>query len=182
MFFLDTNVVIGVMNRRAPHFVARIEAERARGTPLLLSTVALYELRYGASKSTAPTRNLARIDDFLAIVSSLVAFEAEDASEAGEIRAALEARGFAVRPLRPADLRTGEASPAGCGDRQPPRVRPRSRPRRRRLAVRLKPYPSIIATARVQPADARAILTGKQAIMKPCAGRLSRLCSFSMWQ
>ncbi len=43
-------------------------------------------------------------------------------------------------------------------------------------------HPSKIATALVQPAEARAILTGKQAIMKPCAGRLSRLCSFSMWQ
>ena len=41
---------------------------------------------------------------------------------------------------------------------------------------------SMIATARVQPADARSIFTGKQDTMKPVAGKSSRLCSFSMWQ
>ena len=43
-------------------------------------------------------------------------------------------------------------------------------------------YSSKIATARVQPAEARCTFTGKQATMKPSAGRASRLCSFSMWQ
>ena len=43
-------------------------------------------------------------------------------------------------------------------------------------------HDSTIATARVHPAEARAIFTGKHAIMKPCGGRLSRLCSFSIWQ
>ena len=42
--------------------------------------------------------------------------------------------------------------------------------------------PSMIATARVQPADARSILTGKHDTMKPVGGNCSRLCSFSMWQ
>ena len=43
-------------------------------------------------------------------------------------------------------------------------------------------HPSMMATARVQPADAALILTGKHAIMNPVAGIASRLCSFSMWQ
>jgi hypothetical protein len=43
-------------------------------------------------------------------------------------------------------------------------------------------YKSMIATARVQPADARSILTGKQDTVKPVDGKSSRLCSFSMWQ
>ena len=41
---------------------------------------------------------------------------------------------------------------------------------------------STIATARVQPAEARSIFTGKQATVKPVDGSASRLCSFSMWQ
>jgi len=41
---------------------------------------------------------------------------------------------------------------------------------------------SRIATARVQPAEAALIFTGKQAMRKPCAGSCSRLCSFSRWQ
>jgi hypothetical protein len=42
--------------------------------------------------------------------------------------------------------------------------------------------PSMIATALVQPAEARSILTGKHDTMKPVDGNCSRLCSFSMWQ
>ena len=41
---------------------------------------------------------------------------------------------------------------------------------------------SRIATARVQPADAPRILTGKQHTVKPSPGSASRLCSFSRWQ
>ena len=33
-----------------------------------------------------------------------------------------------------------------------------------------------------QPAEPPRTLTGKQLTVKPVAGRLSRLCSFSMWQ
>ena len=43
-------------------------------------------------------------------------------------------------------------------------------------------YCSIMATTRVQPAEARSILVGKQEIVKPSEGRVSRLCSFSIWQ
>ena len=43
-------------------------------------------------------------------------------------------------------------------------------------------HPSSIATARVQPADARSIFTGKHDTVKPVDGSCSRLCSFSMWQ
>ncbi len=43
-------------------------------------------------------------------------------------------------------------------------------------------HPSMIATALVQPAEARSILTGKQDTVKPVDGNCSRWCSFSMWQ
>src|SRR6185312_3209276 len=53
-----------------------------------------------------------------------------------------------------------------------------------RWAGALRPdlQPSMIATARVQPADARSIFTGKHDTMKPVGGSCSRLCSFSIWQ
>jgi len=41
---------------------------------------------------------------------------------------------------------------------------------------------SMIATARVQPAEPPRTLTGKQLTVKPLAGSTSRLCSFSIWQ
>ena len=43
-------------------------------------------------------------------------------------------------------------------------------------------YSSKMATARVQPADAPLILTGKQETVNPVAGSSSRLPSFSIWQ
>ncbi len=43
-------------------------------------------------------------------------------------------------------------------------------------------HASRIATARVQPAEARSIFTGKQLTVNPVGGSASRLCSFSMWQ
>ncbi len=43
-------------------------------------------------------------------------------------------------------------------------------------------HPSMMATARVQPAEALSILTGKHETVKPVDGNCSRLCSFSMWQ
>lgn len=86
------------MTRRAPHLVARIEAELAHGTPLLLSTIVLYELEYGACKSAHPERNLARIGDFLVSVAAIVPLDVEDAREAGDIRAFLEAKGTPIGP------------------------------------------------------------------------------------
>ena len=43
-------------------------------------------------------------------------------------------------------------------------------------------HPWTLYTARVQPADAPRIFTGKQAMVKPCGGSTSRLWSFSRWQ
>jgi hypothetical protein len=42
--------------------------------------------------------------------------------------------------------------------------------------------PSMIATARIQPAETRSILTGKHDTMNPVDSKNSRLCNFSMWQ
>ena len=47
---------------------------------------------------------------------------------------------------------------------------------------RHEPQSSMIATARVHPADAFSIFTGKHATLKPWSGSASRLESFSMWQ
>ena len=44
------------------------------------------------------------------------------------------------------------------------------------------PQSSRMATARVQPAEAPRIFTGKQHTVKPSPGSASRLCSFSRWQ
>ena len=90
MFCLDTNIVIRVMNGRAPIQQARLEAEILAGTRLVLPALVFHELRYGASKSQAPQRNRARIEDFRAGVPEIITFDEEDAAEAGDIRAHLK--------------------------------------------------------------------------------------------
>lgn len=101
MFCLDANVIIGIMTRRAPVLDARLRAELTLGTRLVVPAPALYELRYGASKSAARERNHARVDDFLAAVPEIADFDEKDAGEAGDIRAFLETLG---KPIGPYDI------------------------------------------------------------------------------
>ena len=98
MICLDTNAVIVALNDRASMLRSRIDAAVAAGEPLGLPAIVLYELRYGAAKSANPARNARRIDDFLAGPLPVLPFGADDAREAGEIRAMLEAAGTPIGP------------------------------------------------------------------------------------
>jgi tRNA(fMet)-specific endonuclease VapC len=98
MFFLDTSVIIAVMNRRDDALDARIETEIAAGSYLAAPAPVLFQLRYGAEKSRHPARNHARIDDFLTAVAEIVHFDQDDAGEAAEIRSSLQADGVPMRP------------------------------------------------------------------------------------
>jgi tRNA(fMet)-specific endonuclease VapC len=99
MFCLDTNIVIRIMNKRAPQLAERLRTELARRTRVLVPTFVLFELRYGASKSASPARSFARIDNFLAAIPEIPSFDALDSAEAGDIRAHLEAKGAPIGPF-----------------------------------------------------------------------------------
>lgn len=98
MFCLDTNAVIGVLSERNPRLAERFDVEIGRGTTILLSTIVLYEMRYGVAKSARPDRNLAVLANFLLFPVSIVAFDADDAAEAGDIRAGLAKSGTPIGP------------------------------------------------------------------------------------
>jgi tRNA(fMet)-specific endonuclease VapC len=98
MICLDTNVVIAVLNDRISPALARIEAAISAGDTLAISSIVLYELRYGAAKNARPERNAQRIADFLAGPIEVLPFEPADAEESGEIRAALERAGTPIGP------------------------------------------------------------------------------------
>ena len=98
MFFLDTNVVIAVMNRRDDAIDVRLQNEIAAGGALIVPTPVLFELRYGAAKSQNPARNHERIDAFLIAITEIIGFDDADAQEAGEIQAFLESKGTAIGP------------------------------------------------------------------------------------
>jgi tRNA(fMet)-specific endonuclease VapC len=98
MICLDTNAVVAVLNNKSPAVRMRMGAAIAAGRPLAMSSIVLFELRYGAAKSARPDRNAQRIVDFLAGPIEVLPFESEDADEAGDIRAALERAGTPIGP------------------------------------------------------------------------------------
>jgi tRNA(fMet)-specific endonuclease VapC len=98
MICLDTNAVIAVLNNKIPTFRMRIDAAIEAGRPLAISSIVLFELHYGAAKSTRPDRSAQRIADFLAGPIEVLPFDAEDAEEAGDIRAAPERVGTPIGP------------------------------------------------------------------------------------
>jgi tRNA(fMet)-specific endonuclease VapC len=98
MICLDTNAVIAVLNERTSPVLTRIEDAITSGATLAISSIVLFELRYGAAKSARPERNAQRIADFLAGPNEVLPFESADAEEAGDIRAALERAGTPIGP------------------------------------------------------------------------------------
>jgi tRNA(fMet)-specific endonuclease VapC len=98
MICLDTNAVIAVLNNRSAPVRTRIDAAIGLGGTLAMSSIVLFELRYGAAKSARPARNAQRIVDFLAGPIEILPFESGDAEEAGDIRAALERAGTPIGP------------------------------------------------------------------------------------
>ena len=98
MYFLDTNIVIKIMLRQSETLVARFEHEIERGSPIFLSSIVFYELAYGVSKSVHPKRNFDRLSEFLIPIADIIAFDRDDALEAGDIRAELENQGLPIGP------------------------------------------------------------------------------------
>jgi tRNA(fMet)-specific endonuclease VapC len=93
MFCLDTNVIIFAMNLRRPKIAERLDVELAMGTRLIVPAIVRFELEYGCAKSAASERSRAALEVFLSAGFDQPPFDLDDAREAGEIRAGLEARG-----------------------------------------------------------------------------------------
>jgi tRNA(fMet)-specific endonuclease VapC len=98
LLFLDTNVVIDALGARAPKVAGRLDAELARGTALFVSSVVVFELRYGIAKSRDREHNAARLAKFFTASIGVLPFDHDDAAEAGEIRTELERRGKSIGP------------------------------------------------------------------------------------
>jgi tRNA(fMet)-specific endonuclease VapC len=93
MICLDTNVLIAAINLRPAGVRARLDAEILAGTTIGIPAIALFEMRYGASKSIRRAQSDAALDAFLSLAVTPWSFEQEDATHAGEIRAELERAG-----------------------------------------------------------------------------------------
>jgi tRNA(fMet)-specific endonuclease VapC len=111
MICFDTNAVIAVFNNPNSPVRSRFTAAIGRGETLVISSIVLFELRYGAAKSAQRNRNAQRIADFLAGPVEVLPFDSTDADEAGDIRATLERAGT---PIGPYDILV--AAQARCRD------------------------------------------------------------------
>jgi tRNA(fMet)-specific endonuclease VapC len=80
---------------------AHVATTVRRREAVAISVVVLYELRYGAAKSANRLRASRHIAEFLSGPVQVLDFEAHDAEEAGDIRAALE---HAATPIGPYDV------------------------------------------------------------------------------
>ena len=92
---IDTNAVIALIGRKSDTLLARV-MDSDEGS-IGLSSIVMHELYYGAYKSAKVSYNLETLRLFMADFPS-VGFEQEDALAAGEIRAALAAKGAPIGP------------------------------------------------------------------------------------
>ncbi|MGE0255099.1 MAG: type II toxin-antitoxin system VapC family toxin [Alphaproteobacteria bacterium] len=100
MICVDTNAAIAAMKGSPSHLVRRFDRALAAGE-LALPAIVLFELWYGVGRSERRRQNADRLQSFLASPMELMSFDAGDAAEAGEIRAALARAGT---PIGPYDL------------------------------------------------------------------------------
>ncbi len=98
MLFLDTNVVIDLIGRKRPRVRERFAEAWTSGRRPLLSSVALFELRFGAANSGRPVENDRALDALIAEGLEVIAFDAADAAEAGTICALLRRAGKEIGP------------------------------------------------------------------------------------
>jgi tRNA(fMet)-specific endonuclease VapC len=99
MLCLDTNIIIFAINRRKPAIAKRLTAELRAGAALIVPAIVLFELEYGIAKSARRAQARAILDNFLEAGFEQPAFDAEDAREAGEIRAELDRQGTPIGPF-----------------------------------------------------------------------------------
>ena len=97
MICLDTNGVIGALDRRPSPLRERCDREVAAGG-LALPAICLFELEYGIAKGRQSVGNALRLVQLLQLPLRVLPFDREDALEAGLIRAALEAAGTPIGP------------------------------------------------------------------------------------
>ena len=98
MICLDTHIIIAVITQRAADVRQRLMKTLHEGTIVGIPTVVLYELWYGIKKSARAQANTDALDNFLVLDVTPWPFEAEDAEEAGNVRAALERLGTPIDP------------------------------------------------------------------------------------
>lgn len=91
-YMLDSAFCIDVMRDKHPHLRERFRQDRQH---MAISSVVLYELRFGAENSEWPARSLVKLEDFTTRLQ-MFDFNDEAAHHAASIRADLSKRGCII--------------------------------------------------------------------------------------
>ena len=95
IFLPDTNACITLLRRRDQRLIERWKSVKV--TDIGLCSIIVYELRYGAQRSSDPAGEHSKLDLFLSPFTSLP-FDDQSARRCAEVRAALEANGEVIGP------------------------------------------------------------------------------------
>lgn len=95
IFLPDTNACITLLRRRDDRLIARWKSVKI--TDIVLCSIIVYELRYGAQRSSDPAREHSKLDLFLSPFTSLP-FDDQCAQRCAEVRAELERAGRVIGP------------------------------------------------------------------------------------
>jgi tRNA(fMet)-specific endonuclease VapC len=101
IYLLDTNAVIAILKNEPERVQRRLVEVIRAGGEIAVSTIVLFELRYGIARSQRRRANAEQLNAFLAGNILIADFEEIDAPIAGDLRSSLEAVG---RPIGPYDL------------------------------------------------------------------------------
>lgn len=100
-YLLDTNACIALINGTPSPVRENMRRAIDSGAQLFTSSIVLFELWYGAAKSSRPETNAQRVSVFLSGPVTVLAFDDSDSRTAGSIRSTLEGSG---RPIGAYDL------------------------------------------------------------------------------
>ena len=95
MYLLDTNICIYFMKNQYPQLTQRLLSMNP--AELMLSSITVFELEYGAEKSNWGDRTREKLAMFLAPFN-ILPFSTEDAVCAGKLRGYLEKKGLPIGP------------------------------------------------------------------------------------
>ncbi len=110
-FSLDTNIWIALLTRSSEAVRRNYERALVAGDSIYISSIVLFELWYGVSRSARPYSNAAGLEDLLARGVEVLPFLGKDATYAGRIRDGLER---IKQPIGPYDtLIAGQAVARG---------------------------------------------------------------------
>jgi tRNA(fMet)-specific endonuclease VapC len=95
IFLPDTNACITLLRQRDQRLIARWKSVKV--SDIVLCSIVIYELRYGAQRSSNPSDEHSKLDLFLSPFNSLP-FDNQCARRCAELRAELEANGKVIGP------------------------------------------------------------------------------------